>query len=61
MNDIRLHRGLMYSRNTRLPAFGVRGRIRLAGVSRSVARQAQSVATVVHATAASTEKSEISV
>ena len=50
----------MYSRKTRLPAFGVRGRIRLAGTSRSVDRHAHSVETVVQTTAASTENAEMS-
>ena len=44
----------MYSKNTRLPALGARGRIRLAGVAIRVDRQAHSAAPVVQATAAST-------
>ena len=46
--------GRMYSKNTRLPALGARGRIRLAGVAIRVDRQAHSAAPVVQATAAST-------
>ena len=46
--------GLMYSKKTRLPALGARGRMRLAGVSISVDRQAHRAAPVVQATAAST-------
>ena len=44
------------SSSTRRPALGARGRIRLAGVSISVDRQAHSAAPVVHTTAASTQK-----
>ena len=54
VKDRRFHRGLMYSRNTRLPALGVLGRMRLAGVSMRVDRQAHRAAPVVQATAAST-------
>ena len=54
MKDSRRHTGLMYSRNTRLPALGLLGRIRLAGVSIRVDRQAHSAAPVVHTTAAAT-------
>ena len=54
VKDSRRHRGLMRSRNTRLPGLGLLGRMRLAGVSIRVDRQAHSPAPVVHTTAAST-------
>ena len=52
----RFQMGRTRSRNTRLPALGARGRMRLAGVSMRVERQAHSAAPVVQATAASTDQ-----
>ena len=46
-NDSRRHSGAMRSSRMRLPAFGARGSMRVAGRSRSVANTAAQVATSV--------------
>ena len=45
----------MYSRNTRLPGAGARGRIRLAGTSRRAFQQAAMALAPVQSTAAATQ------
>ena len=49
VNFKRLHRGVMYSKKMRLPAFGALGSIKVAGTSRSSDQQANSVTSRVQA------------
>lgn len=51
VNFIRDHRGVIRSRNTRLPALGARGSISRAGFSFRDSMQAARVASMVHAMA----------
>ena len=60
LKSSRRQRGRMYSRKTRLPGAGARGRMRLAGTSRRAFQQAAAALAPVQSTAARMQRRETS-
>ena len=59
VKDMCFQRGFKYSRKTRFPGLGARGRISSAGTAARVAKQAAKAVPVTQKTAAPTEKREM--